>query len=243
MILRNRFQTAFCAVSLGASLVGMPYAAYAASTKLAANSKPIYLATESSDGEQAPVPSDQEIRESAEAPEPISVPTPPASSRVELSGTPKKNAKAAKKEKKKLAKAPTTLKRIEILEAEVADLKKSVADAKALPAKAPAAASFAVKAESAVPAKVAPGYDPVPSEQRDSMVRRLQLVQQLIEKHARAYDYRMHTVGDLQKILASLETPKPKGPAGISPVAPAPSAAEEQDSDDGDLDLPPPPVK
>lgn len=50
-------------------------------------------------------------------------------------------------------------------------------------------------------------YDPVPSDQIDGMATRLHLVEALIRRHGRAYDYRVHTVRELQAILAKLETP------------------------------------
>lgn len=60
-------------------------------------------------------------------------------------------------------------------------------------------------------------YDPVPSDQIDALSRRLQLVDALIRRHARAYDYRTHTVHDLELTLAKLD-------ASIAPKA-APAAA------------------
>lgn len=48
-------------------------------------------------------------------------------------------------------------------------------------------------------------YDPVPSDQVDALSKRLQLVDLLIRRHARAYDYRTHTVRELELILAKLE--------------------------------------
>ena len=53
----------------------------------------------------------------------------------------------------------------------------------------------------------APSYDPVPSDQVDPLVKRLKIVQELIEKHARAYDYRIYTTKQLLAILDQL-TPK-----------------------------------
>lgn len=48
-------------------------------------------------------------------------------------------------------------------------------------------------------------YDPVPSDQINALGRRLQLVDALIRRHGRAYDYRTHTVRDLELILAKLD--------------------------------------
>ena len=48
-------------------------------------------------------------------------------------------------------------------------------------------------------------YDLVPSDQLDPLAKRLQLVELLIRRHARAYDYRTHTVRELGMILAKLD--------------------------------------
>ncbi len=50
-------------------------------------------------------------------------------------------------------------------------------------------------------------FDPVPSDQVEALGRRLKLVETLIQRHGRAYDYRMYTIRDLERILASLDTP------------------------------------
>jgi len=70
------------------------------------------------------------------------------------------------------------------------------------------------KKESIAPARSSPNYDSVPLNQRESIARRLKLIEQLVREYGRAYDYRSHTNQDLEKILAQLETP------------PAPPAAE-----------------
>ena len=59
-------------------------------------------------------------------------------------------------------------------------------------------------------------FDPVPSDQADSLVRRLHLVEALITRHARAYDYRIHTVKELEGVLAELDRA-----AGLIPAAAA----------------------
>lgn len=48
-------------------------------------------------------------------------------------------------------------------------------------------------------------YDLVPSDQVDPLGKRLQLVEILIRKYSRAYDYRAHTVQELVTILAKLD--------------------------------------
>jgi hypothetical protein len=48
-------------------------------------------------------------------------------------------------------------------------------------------------------------YDPVPSEQANAIAKRLQIVEILLRKYGRAYDYRIHTYKDLKKVLAELD--------------------------------------
>lgn len=60
-------------------------------------------------------------------------------------------------------------------------------------------------------------FDAVPSDQADSLVRRLKIVEALITRHGRAYDYRIHTVRELEAILASLD--RPVSSAKVAPVA------------------------
>ena len=50
-----------------------------------------------------------------------------------------------------------------------------------------------------------PSFDPVPENQREPIARRLKLVNALIEKYGRAYDYRVHTARELQDILNQLD--------------------------------------
>lgn len=64
-----------------------------------------------------------------------------------------------------------------------------------------------VSAETAAPAPASgSGYDTVPNSQAEPLVRRLRLVQELITKYGRAYDYRSLTVTALQEILAQLDS-------------------------------------
>lgn len=48
-------------------------------------------------------------------------------------------------------------------------------------------------------------YEPVPTDQRTGIASRLKLVDELIRKFGRAYDYRVHTRADLEKIKKELE--------------------------------------
>lgn len=73
---------------------------------------------------------------------------------------------------------------------------------------APGIAQPATVASVAAPAKLPDSglsYDPVPSDQINALSRRLQLTDALIRRHGRAYDYRTHTVRDLELILAKLD--------------------------------------
>ena len=48
-------------------------------------------------------------------------------------------------------------------------------------------------------------FDTVPADQAESISRRLALVEVLIRKYGRAYDYRSHTLHELQSILEQLD--------------------------------------
>lgn len=56
-------------------------------------------------------------------------------------------------------------------------------------------------------------FDPVPNDQVGLIVKRLRLVERLLRDHGRAYDYRVHTLRELEEILNHLETSAPKGPS------------------------------
>jgi hypothetical protein len=79
-------------------------------------------------------------------------------------------------------------------------------------------------------------FDPVPSDQVDALSRRLTLVNELIRRHHRAYDYRAYTVQDLQTLVAQLdgnvaktqEKPVMKAQAPEQP-APLPTPTEEDE--------------
>jgi hypothetical protein len=51
-------------------------------------------------------------------------------------------------------------------------------------------------------------YDPVPDQQAVKIAKRLAVVDQLIRRHRRAYDYRTHTVTELEGILTELDRSK-----------------------------------
>jgi hypothetical protein len=68
----------------------------------------------------------------------------------------------------------------------------------------PAVSVTSNKAQTQTPTKE-PSFDPVPQDQAELIARRLQLIDQLIRRHGRAYDYRTLTVRQLESILARLE--------------------------------------
>src|SRR5262249_42158984 len=76
------------------------------------------------------------------------------------------------------------------------------------------------------------GYDPVPVGQAEPLSRRLRLVDEMIRKYGRAYDYRIHTVKELEAILADLDAQaRPAQPAtGAQPGDLAPPS-EDSDGD------------
>ena len=90
----------------------------------------------------------------------------------------------------------------------------------------PPAASEAAKKKPAVAAKG--GYELVPSTQAEPIIHRLKIVEELIRKFGRAYDYRVHTVKELQSILSQLEASRnaqlPEPPAPVSSPAAEPGA-------------------
>lgn len=51
-------------------------------------------------------------------------------------------------------------------------------------------------------------YDPVPADQVDALSKRLKLVEELIRKHGRAYDYRTLTIKELEALIEGLSAPK-----------------------------------
>jgi len=68
-------------------------------------------------------------------------------------------------------------------------------------------------------------FDPVPPAQAESIAQRLKLVEILIRKYGRAYDYRMHTLRDLESILMQLDAAVPFAPdANRNTMSPAPTA-------------------
>ncbi len=56
------------------------------------------------------------------------------------------------------------------------------------------------------PANELAEFDLVPKDQLEPLARRLSLVEEIMRRHARAYDYRTYTIKELQDILAQLET-------------------------------------
>ena len=87
----------------------------------------------------------------------------------------------------------------------------------------------APKAAPAPVAAAAPArdYDLVPAKQTESIARRLVLVDRLIREFGRAYDYRIHTVKELETILNDLEGAVPATTAAVETLPPAPPVAAE----------------
>ncbi len=70
-----------------------------------------------------------------------------------------------------------------------------------------------------------PGFDAVPPGQAESIARRLKLVEIMIRKYGRAYDYRMHTLRDLEMILAKLDATQARAMEVPPPPPPQPDPA------------------
>lgn len=73
-------------------------------------------------------------------------------------------------------------------------------------------------------------YDVVPEQLSSPLIRRLQLVQILIQKYNRAYDYRSHTTADLERILIDLNSKQNRHVADQQ-VTMAPASAENSSGD------------
>lgn len=83
--------------------------------------------------------------------------------------------------------------------------------AETAPAPVPAQVQVQVQAQAQTqavpkPAVVKEAYDPVPSDQKGALSIRLKLVEAIIQKHGRAYDYRIHTVRELEALLQRLDS-------------------------------------
>jgi hypothetical protein len=74
-------------------------------------------------------------------------------------------------------------------------------------------------------------FDPVASDQIDSVAQRLKLVEQILVRHARAYDYRVHSARELRAILSRLDGKHQPGQAARSAPVPERPAAVADDSD------------
>lgn len=68
----------------------------------------------------------------------------------------------------------------------------------------PPSSTYAAPKSSLSPAASPAAFDPVPSDQIDSVASRLQLVEQILRKYGRAYDYRSVTASDLMRIYRDL---------------------------------------
>jgi hypothetical protein len=73
----------------------------------------------------------------------------------------------------------------------------------------PVAQAAGIAAPTAPLTPAAPAFDAVPAAQTDALSMRLVLVDALIRRHGRAYDYRALTVKKLQELLAQLDHANP----------------------------------
>lgn len=113
--------------------------------------------------------------------------------------------------------------------APVAAPKKAKARATASAASAPvidtAPAIPTAKAVAPVAVKSAPqssqSFDAVPASQKDAILERLTIVENLVRKYGRAYDYRTHTLKELQLIQSTLESTSTPAAAAQPAAAPA----------------------
>jgi hypothetical protein len=91
-------------------------------------------------------------------------------------------------------------------------------------------------------------FDLVPSDQAHPVIRRIHLVEEIVRRHARAYDYRTHTVRELEQILAKLDAAAPGGAPQGKPAQSAGQADPDAvpalpplEESPGDATLPTPP--
>jgi hypothetical protein len=84
------------------------------------------------------------------------------------------------------------------------------------------------------PSAKAAAFDSVPASQSDAILQRLKIVENLVRKHSRAYDYRTLTLKELQQIESSLNSSKVRAelaaPAVAAPPVVAPQKTEPSDS-------------
>ena len=76
----------------------------------------------------------------------------------------------------------------------------------AVPVVMPAPPIPAPKPKLAESVPAATKFDPVPPTRVDSILKRVKLVETILKKYGRAYDYRTVSSQDLEKILAQLES-------------------------------------
>lgn len=123
----------------------------------------------------------------------------PSKTKAEKSST-SANTKAVSK--KSPTKAETDA-RIQALEAQVKALQSTQAPQTVGDTRPGTSAPSAASNDTATsqPSK----YDAVPADQINPLLRRMKIVQELVQKYGRAYDYRVHTVAELEGILAQLK--------------------------------------
>lgn len=77
-------------------------------------------------------------------------------------------------------------------------------------------------------------YESVPNSQRDSISKRLKIIDRLVTDYGRAYDYRNHTTQELEAILERLDSAQAKAsqPAPQKTAAPQSSNSEVEPAAD-----------
>jgi hypothetical protein len=189
--------------------------ALAAKRTKAAAAKEVYAATDANEMQPGeanfamPVDSEQGAvltAPVASTPATKKAPTAPAASA--------KSAKSSKTSQAQTAKAPAATAKRAVAAATPAAAPKATPAAAAAPAKAAQSARLAVAT-----------YDTVPASQSDALIQRLKIVENLIRKYGRAYDYRTHTLKELELIQSTLESAA--APATPAPINAAPSETDE----------------
>lgn len=110
------------------------------------------------------------------------------------------------------AKEQTTIdQRLEALEKEMQKVKETREKSAAAPAPVPTDAPKVLAAPVI--------YDSVPGDQKDAVLKRIRLVETLVAKYGRAYDYRAYTIAQLEKALNRLESDAKLTPAAATTPA------------------------
>lgn len=71
-------------------------------------------------------------------------------------------------------------------------------------------------------------FDSVPEEHLKSLVERIQITQELLRKHRRAYDYRIHSASELRAILETLDQDEKTNPSPRTDAKEPVESSEEE---------------